>query len=67
MQSTIKVQNDELEKLRTSVEKLQHIESAYNSDKKMFYKTIEDLTQEIDSYKDTAGVNQQARDDYEEL
>lgn len=33
----------------------------------MFYKTIEDLTQEIDSYKDTAGVNQQARDDYEEL
>jgi len=36
MQSTIKVQNNELEQLRNSVDKLQNIESAYNSDKKMF-------------------------------
>lgn len=36
MQSTIKVQNDELDQLRNSIDKLQHIESAYNSDKKMF-------------------------------
>jgi len=36
MQSTIKVQDEELNKLRNRIDKLQNIESAYNSDKKMF-------------------------------
>jgi len=63
MQSTIKVQNNELEQLRNSVDKLQNIESAYNSDKKMFYKTIQDLTDEIESYKTTIQTDQKTKND----
>lgn len=63
MQSTIKVQNEELEQLRNSVDKLQNIESAYNSDKKMFYKTIQDLTDEIDSYKEKVQTDQKTKND----
>lgn len=67
MQSTIKVQNDELDQLRNSIDKLQNIESAYNSDKKMFYKTIQELTDEIDSFKASTETNAKAKQDYEEL
>lgn len=67
MQSTIKVQNDELDQLRNSIDKLQNIESAYNSDKKMFQKTIQELTDEIDSFKASTETNEKAKQDFEEL
>jgi len=67
LNSTLSDQSNKLSELYLQIERLQKLESAYNSDKKMFYRTIEEMTDEIENYKKELIEKNKAKSDYEQL
>lgn len=57
--STLRDQQDTITDLQSQVSRLKVIESAYNSDKHMFYRTLEDLNSQIEDL--TNKVNQKEK------
>lgn len=48
---TLKDQRQSMEQMQATIDKLTVVESAYNSDKKMFYKTLEELNSQIEDFE----------------